>query len=115
MSISGFVADVMGTLPTLRVVASTLVRAAGRRLARAFTRGELVRLIDETYREIYRMEEACQSAPTPPVQERQGIINRPTSDGTFGIWGHDLNDLGIEQIEIFQIDGRLWIHPEMVS
>jgi len=34
----------MGTLPTLRVVASTLVRAAGRRLARAFTRGERIRV-----------------------------------------------------------------------
>lgn len=44
MSISGFVKEVMGTLPTLRVVATTLAGAAARRLARAFGRTGRLRI-----------------------------------------------------------------------
>jgi hypothetical protein len=82
---------------------------------KAFTRGELVKLIDETYREVYRLETATQSSPTPPVHERTGLINRPESDGIFGIWGHDLNDLGIGGINVYRIDGRVWLDLDMES
>ena len=56
---------------------------------KSFTRGELVMLIDETYREVYRLEANSQSSPTPAIEERRGLQNRPESDGIFGIWGHD--------------------------
>lgn len=95
-------------------------KAAATRVVRpadgmAFTRGELVRLIDETYREIYRLEIGSQSTPTPTVEERGGSLNRPQSDGTFEIWGHDLEDLGIENVDVYRIDGRVWLDPNMVS
>jgi hypothetical protein len=96
----------------LGINATRLVRPADET---SFTRGELVKLIDETYREIYRLETNSQSSPTPPVQERRGLINRPESDGTFGIWGHDLDDLGIEEIYVYRVNGHVWLHPEMVS
>ena len=82
---------------------------------KAFTRAELVALIDETYREIYRLEGETQSEPTPPISERGQIINRPASDGTFGISVHDLDDLGISGIDVYRIDGRIWLDPVMES
>ena len=81
----------------------------------AFTRGELVTLINETYEEVYRLEANSQSSPTPPLHERGTLINRPQSDGTFGIWGHDLDDLGISEIGVYVIGGHVWVEPEMVS
>lgn len=82
---------------------------------KSFTRGELVLLINETYQEIYRLEDNSQSSPTPPVHERGTYLNRPESDGAFGIWGHDLDDLGIAEIEVYRVDGRIWLEPDMVS
>jgi hypothetical protein len=96
----------------LTIIATRLIRPVD---GKSFTRGELVTLIDETYREVYRLEANSQSLPTPPVQERGHLLNRPKSDGMFGIWGHDLDDLGIEKIGVYRIDGRIWLHPEMVS
>lgn len=133
---------------------------------RAFTRGELMRRIDETYRRVYEIEQASQSAPTPTMEERRQAfdagpkmtekdvemllgkleaamqkaeadgsdpdaidpsdlvpeelrgavtLNRPASDGTFGIWGHDLDDLGVSSIEIHEVDGKIWLDPVMES
>ena len=82
---------------------------------KSFTRGELVRLIDETYREVYRLEANSQSSPTPPIGERGSLMNRPKSDGIFGIHGHDLDDLGIEEIEVYRIDGKIWLDLGMCS
>lgn len=90
----------------LKTAATRSIRPAD---GKAFTRGELVKLIDETYREAYRLETNSQSSPTPPVHERVRLINRPASDGIFGIWGHDLEDLGISKINIYRIDGSVWL------
>ena len=96
----------------LKKAATRSIRPAD---GKAFTRGELVRLIDETYREVYRVETGSQTSPTPPVHERGQLINRPSSDGIFGIWGHDLDDLGIGGINVYRIDGRVWLDLNMES
>jgi len=82
---------------------------------RTFMRRELVQLIDETYREVYAKETATQSEPTPAIADRGLLLNRPASDGTFGIWGHDLDDLAIEGINVYVFEGEVWVHPEMGS
>ena len=96
----------------LAVNAVRLIKATN---GKEFTRAELVALIDETYREIYRQEAETQSSPTPPVSERGQIVNRPVSDGTFGISMHDLDDLGIAGIDVYRIDGLVWLDPVMES
>jgi hypothetical protein len=96
----------------LNTAAARIIRPAN---GKAFTRGELVRLIEETYQEVYRLETNSQSTPTPPVLERGSFINRPESDGIFGIWGHDLGDLGVSDIVVYRIDGRVWLDLEMES
>jgi hypothetical protein len=82
---------------------------------KGFTRGALMKAIDETYREIYTREAASQSAPTPAVEDRGTVQNRPASDGDFGVWGHDLNDLGISAIEVHKIGDDIWLDPVMES
>lgn len=81
----------------------------------AFTRGELMKRIDETYRRIYSLEEESQSSTTPEIADRGASLNRPRSDGEFGIWGHDYRDLGVLSIEVQRVANGVWLNPSMVS
>lgn len=59
-----------------------------------FTRGELVRAICEEYANVYEAEEATAAAVPPvPREERAGRPERNRTDGVYGIWGHDLDEL----------------------
>jgi hypothetical protein len=49
------------------------------------TRRELVNRIVESYKAIYKAEENPGNIP--------GMLNRSTSEGPYGIWGHHLEDL----------------------
>jgi hypothetical protein len=58
-------------------------------------------VIKEAYQEIYRIENG--GVEQPISQEISGgriLLNRPKSDGIFGIWGHGIGDLIIERIEM---------------
>ncbi len=57
-----------------------------------FTVGKLVECVREGYRKIYAEE-------GEPVRDPDAMLmNRPTTDGPHGIWGHDIGDLVIEGI-----------------
>jgi hypothetical protein len=58
-----------------------------------FTRAELVRAICEEYATIYEAEEATAATTTLPHELRAGRGDRNRTDGLYGIWGHDLEDL----------------------
>lgn len=67
-----------------------------------FTRRQLVNLIVDTYKKIYEEEDSStvEVAPTT-IEERMakgGLINRNQTDGKYGIWGHDIEDLWLEGI-----------------
>ena len=81
----------------------------------AFTRGELMKLIAETYGRVYELEANSQSSPTPEPGDREGALNRPGSDGEFGIYGHDYSDLGVSSIDAYEVSGKIWLVPEMES
>ena len=36
------------------------------------------------------------------LNQRKGIINRNETDGKYGIWGHDLEDLDLSTIEVYR-------------
>jgi hypothetical protein len=76
---------------------------------------QTVKLINETYREAYRLEANSQSSPTPAIEERRSLYNRPKSDGIFGIVGHDLDDLGIAKIGVNRIGETIWLDSGMCS
>lgn len=68
-----------------------------------FTRGYLLRCIVDKYIEIYQEEEDTLSQhPVIPVNQRVGLLNRNQTDGKYGIWGHDLNDLSLNYVYKYQ-------------
>lgn len=72
-----------------------------------FTRRQLVELIGKFYEEIYDEEEASATTKTLPMSERR-IMNRNQTDGIYGIWGHDLDDIAISGVEVRRLrDGEI--------
>ncbi|MDX2172407.1 MAG: hypothetical protein SFY56_04760 [Bacteroidota bacterium] len=65
-----------------------------------FTRKQLISEISEKYHEIYKLEETTATTKTIPRDKRKGLINRNQTDGKFGVWGHDISDLDLSQIEV---------------
>ncbi|WP_171037000.1 hypothetical protein [Maribacter algarum] len=68
--------------------------------ASGFTRKELVEIISKVYHRIYQEEEDSAQTKTVPISERQGLINRNKTDGKYGIWGHDIDDLDLSSIVV---------------
>lgn len=58
-----------------------------------FTRAALVKMICEEYGHIYDAEEGTAATKTIPLEERGAMRGRNRTDGAYGIWGHDLQDL----------------------
>lgn len=69
--------------------------------ARGFTRIEIVLAINKAYRRIYEEEEETARIKTLPMAQRK-IENRNTTDGKYGIWGHDLSDLVLNSIDLYR-------------
>jgi hypothetical protein len=67
---------------------------------KGFSRRELILKISEMYHEIYKLEESTAKIKTIPEEKREGLINRNQTDGKYGVWGHDLSDLDLSQIEV---------------
>ncbi len=60
------------------------------------TARELHGKIMESYKKIYKEEDETSAQVVIPLEERMrrgGLINRNTTSGVHGIWGHDLSDL----------------------
>jgi hypothetical protein len=65
------------------------------------TRGQLVDFICTQYETIYQEEDASSKTPVLTLKERMargGLINRNTTGGIYGIWGHDIGDLCLSEI-----------------
>lgn len=58
-----------------------------------FTRRALIKAICDEYAHVYDAEEGTAATKPIPVEERGAIRNRNRTDGAYGIWGHDLEDL----------------------
>jgi len=67
---------------------------------KAFTRAELVKAVCDAYQQIYAEEEAASAVKTVPAGQRGTLQNRNTTEGPYGIWGHDLDDLDLVTIEV---------------
>jgi hypothetical protein len=57
---------------------------------------DLLLLAKQDYEEIYRREDEA-AGPTGNIP---GMLNRASSDGPFGIWGHVMSDLYFESVEV---------------
>lgn len=67
-----------------------------------FSNKALILAISEQYQEIYKEEEATATTKTTPAGQRKELLNRNETDGKYGIWGHDLSDLSLSEIEVYQ-------------
>ena len=74
------------------------------------TREMLVDFICETYKKIYQDEAASLVKPASTIDERMergGLLNREETDGTYGIWGHDIGDLFLEGMTYSAATGKV--------
>jgi hypothetical protein len=62
-------------------------------IALGFTRATLIKTICEEYAHVYDAEEGTAATKTIPIEERGTMRSRNRTDGAYGIWGHDLQDL----------------------
>jgi hypothetical protein len=58
-----------------------------------FTRAALIKAICDEYAHVYDAEEGTAATKTLPIEERGAMRGRNRTDGAYGIWGHDLQDL----------------------
>lgn len=73
-----------------------------------FTKKELVLEISKKYHEIYTEEEKTAKTKTVPMDQRKDVINRNETDGIYGLWGHDIQDLDLSSIEVYKTtDGKI--------
>ena len=66
-------------------------------LTRDMTGMDLLVLGRADYERIYKEEDEDVGGPTPMIA---GMLNRQRSNGTYGIWGHVIDDLFFEAIHV---------------
>ena len=66
-----------------------------------FTRTLLINEISKHYYQLYDEEEKTASIKTVPQNERK-IYNRNQTNGKYGIWGHDIGDLVLDEIHVYK-------------
>ena len=69
---------------------------------KGFTRRELILAIQQKYKQVYKEEEESAATKTIPMNRREGLSNRNETNGKYGIWGHDLTDLYLTDVEVYK-------------
>lgn len=83
---------------------------------KGFTRKELILKISEKYYEIYNSEEQSATIKTIARQNRKGLVNRNTTNGKYGVWGHDIEDLDLSSIEVYKtLDNKILLKLNIES
>ncbi|MEO5942803.1 MAG: hypothetical protein ABIP30_15525 [Ferruginibacter sp.] len=70
-----------------------------------FTRQQLLLEISNHYFELYDEEEKTATIKTIPIAKRKTMYNRNQTDGKYGIWGHDIADLVLDEILVYKTTG----------
>lgn len=66
---------------------------------------ELISEIRRVYKEAYMLEATTSQKKAMPMYEEDpnsNLINRNKTNGVIGIWGHDIGDLVIESITLYE-------------
>ena len=81
-----------------------------------FTRAALLREISKHYYQLYSEEEKSATIKTVPVNKRTKMYNRNETNGKYGIWGHDIADLVLDDILVHKTgDGKIILILEIES
>lgn len=73
--------------------------------ATGFSRQQLLLEISNCYYKLYEEEEKTASIKTVPVAKRTTMYNRNQTNGKYGIWGHDITDLVLNEILVYKTTG----------
>jgi hypothetical protein len=85
-------------------------------LPQGFTRGELVQAICEEYAHVYAAEEGTATNAELKVEERGARRERNRTDGAYGIWGHELDDLVLSSARwVKQSNGDVKVELHVVA
>ncbi len=84
------------TYPLRRPISRTFSREGG------FTYLDFAQTVATAYAEIYAEEEHSRTSSPEP---RGMLMNRSETDGIYGIWGHDINDLVLEAA---RLENGIW-------
>ena len=68
---------------------------------KGFTRAQLIKEISKQYYRVYDEEEKTATIKTIPLKNRT-IYNRNQTNGKYGIWGHDISDLVLDEIHVYK-------------
>ncbi len=82
--------------------------------AKSFSRIELLLALNQFYLDVYQIEDDTMPKDVSEPRETMSM-NRPKSDGAFGIAGHVLNDLGVSSIEVLTNGDETILIPIMES
>lgn len=66
-----------------------------------FSRAMLINEISKLYYRVYDEEENSATIKTIPQKDRK-IYNRNQTNGKYGIWGHDIGDLVLDEVDVYQ-------------
>ncbi len=66
-----------------------------------FTRTQLINEISKHYYQLYDEEEKTATIKTVPLKQRK-VYNRNQTNGKYGIWGHDIGDLVLDEIHVYK-------------
>jgi len=81
-----------------------------------FTRAALVKMICDEYEQIYDAEEGTAAIKPIPLEDRGELRGRNRTDGAYGIWGHDLQDLTVTSAHWTRLaDGTVQIELHVES
>lgn len=69
---------------------------------KGFTRQQLLLEISHHYYKLYEEEEKSATIKTIPIEKRTTMYNRNQTNGKYGIWGHDIADLVLSEILVYQ-------------
>lgn len=59
---------------------------------------DFVEAVYNGYQYIYNLEEETTTVEVVPLASRRKLLNRNETNGVFGVWGHDLDDLFLEGV-----------------
>ena len=80
-----------------------------------FTRAQLITEISKHYYQLYDEEERTATIKTVPLKDRK-IYNRNQTNGRYGIWGHDIGDLVLDEIHVYKnVTGEVFLILQLES
>lgn len=80
-----------------------------------FTREQLINEISKHYYQLYDEEEKTATIKTVPMQQRK-VFNRNQTNGKYGIWGHDIGDLVLDEIHVYRNEiGKITLTLQLES